>query len=278
MTRSPVPQRIGRFKLLRELGRGAQAVVWLAHDTRLEREVALKLLEADGNAVGPWLHEARAVSRLAHPNIVPVFEADEAQEAGGRPYLVFEYVKGPTLSAHLREHGGALPAREAVTLMLGVLDALRAAHECGIVHRDLKPSNILIDAEGRARVMDFGIAARIADERADDPDGGTICGTPGYISPEAARGASPQPAMDLFAAGVMLAEMLSGQRLLKERDPLRALERVQLEDLLLPPALAGGEPVDDALRAIVQRALARDGAARWATARDTVLTAPPALL
>ena len=266
MTRAPVPQRIGRFNLLRELGRGAQAVVWLAHDTRLEREVALKLLEADGNAVGPWLHEARAVSRLAHPNIVPVFEADEAQEAGGRPYLVFEYVKGPTLSAHLRERGGAMPAREAVTLMLGVLDALRAAHECGIVHRDLKPSNILIDAEGRARVMDFGIAARVADERADDADGGTICGTPGYISPEAARGASPQPAMDLFAAGVMLAEMLSGLRLLKERDPLRALERVQQEDLLLPPALAGGEPVDDALRAIVQRALARDAAARWATA------------
>ena len=264
MTSKPVPPQIGRFKLIRELGRGAQAVVWLAHDTRLEREVALKLLDGSGDAVGPWLHEARAVSRLSHPHIVPVFEADEAREADGRPYLVFEYVKGPTLSAHLRQRGGALPAREAVTLMLGVLDALRAAHDCGIVHRDLKPSNILIDADGRARVMDFGIAARIADDGSDDA--GTICGTPGYISPEAARGAAPRPAMDLFAAGVMLAEMLSGQRLLKDPDPLRALERVQREDLLLPAALANGEPVNDALRAIVQRALARDGAARWATA------------
>jgi len=256
--------RIGRFKLLRELGRGAQAVVWLAHDTRLDREVALKLLNDSGDAVGPWLHEARAVSRLSHPHIVPVFEADEAREAGGRPYLVFEYVNGPTLSAHLRQRGGSLPPREAVGLLLGVLDALRAAHECGIVHRDLKPSNILIDAEGRACVMDFGIAARIADDRQDEA--GTICGTPGYISPEAARGASPQPSMDVFAVGVMLAEMLSGQRLLKERDPMRALERVQQEDLLLPAALAGGDPVDDALRAIVQAALARDSAQRTPTA------------
>jgi eukaryotic-like serine/threonine-protein kinase len=266
MTGPAMPPRIGRFRMLRELGRGAQASVWLAHDTRLDREVALKLLEAGGDAVGPWLHEAQAVSRLAHPNIVPVFEADEAHEVAGRPYLVFEYVNGPTLAAHLRQRGGALPAREAVTLMLGVLDALRAAHDCGIVHRDLKPSNILIDAEGRARVMDFGIAARIADDRHPDSLAGAVCGTPGYISPEAARGAAPQPTMDLFAAGVMLAEMLSGQRLLTERDPLRALERVQCEDLALPAALANGEPIDDALRAIVQRALARDSTERMPSA------------
>ncbi|MES2958601.1 MAG: HDOD domain-containing protein [Pseudomonadota bacterium] len=266
MSATTLPPRIGRFKLLRELGRGAQAVVWLAHDTRLDRDVALKLLNDGGDAVGPWLQEARAVSRLSHPHIVPVFEADTAAEAGNRPYLVFEYVKGPTLAAHLRERGGALPAREAVTLLLGVLAALRAAHECGIVHRDLKPSNILIDGEGRARVMDFGIAARVAEGRHDDGEAGTICGTPGYISPEAARGAAPNPAMDVFATGVMLAEMLSGQRLLKERDSMRALERVQQEDLLLPPALANGDPVDDALRAIVQRALERHSAARTPTA------------
>lgn len=252
--------------MLRELGRGAQASVWLAHDTRLDREVALKLLEAGSDAVGPWLREAQAVSRLAHPNIVPVFEADEAHEVAGRPYLVFEYVNGPTLAAHLRQHGGALPAREAVTLMLGVLDALRAAHDCGIVHRDLKPSNVLIDGEGRPRVMDFGIAARITDDRQQDSLDGGVCGTPGYLSPEAARGAAPQPTMDLFAAGVMLAEMLSGRRLLQEVDPLRAIERVQSEDLVLPAALASGATIDDALRAIVQRALARDSAERMPSA------------
>ena len=103
-------QRIGRFALLRELGRGAQATVWLAYDDRLDREVALKLLDttSDESTIDQWLHEARSVSRLSHPNLVPVFEADES---GGRPYLVFEYVAGPTLSAHLRERGGMLPAR-----------------------------------------------------------------------------------------------------------------------------------------------------------------------
>ncbi|MDH4061878.1 MAG: protein kinase, partial [Aquincola sp.] len=258
--RAPAP-RIGRFVLLRELGRGAQATVWLAHDPRLDREVALKVLDPtdDALAVDQWLHEARAVSRLAHPNLVPVFEADESE---GRPYLVFEYVPGPTLSSLLREHGGSLPAREAVALMLGVLDALALAHERGIVHRDLKPSNVLIDTEGRARVMDFGIAAR----RNDAGESGITCGTPGYISPEAARGAAPQPAMDLFAAGVMLAEMLGGRRLLEERDPVRALERVQREDLALAATRVDGEPIDEALRAIVQRALARDAVERTRSA------------
>jgi serine/threonine protein kinase len=254
-------RRVGRFTLLRELGRGAQATVWLAHDERLQREVALKALSAasDVSTIDQWLHEARAVSRLSHPHLVPVFEADEHE---GRPYLVFEYVPGPTLSAHLRERGGALPVREAVTLMLGVLDAIGCAHEQGIVHRDLKPSNVLIDAQGRARVMDFGIAARMADTR----EPGTICGTPGYIAPEAARGAAPQPAMDVFAAGVMLAEMIDGRRLIQERDPRRAVERVQNEDLEAPRHDARGEAVDEALRGVLQRTLARDPAARTRSA------------
>ncbi|MEO5772371.1 MAG: protein kinase, partial [Burkholderiaceae bacterium] len=140
MKRNDIPKRIGRFHLLHELGRGAQAVVWLAHDTRLDREVALKLLQTEGPSLGPWMQEARAVSRLAHPNIVPLFEADAAAEASGQPFLVFEYVKGPTLAAHLREHKGWLQKqRAAVALMLGVLEALRSAHDSGIVHRDLKP-------------------------------------------------------------------------------------------------------------------------------------------
>ena len=187
-------QRLGRFRLLAELGRGAQAVVWRVHDERLDREVALKLLvgESATQPVSQWLHEARAVSRLAHPHIVPVFEADEID---GQPFLVFELVRGRTLAQTLRS-SGAMPQREAVELMLGVIDALRAAH--GIVHRDLKPSNILIDTEGRAKVMDFGIAARLAPTAggAVVVDGleGCIVGTPGYLSPEAASGSAPSPA------------------------------------------------------------------------------------
>ena len=259
-------QRLGRFQLQRVLGRGAHATVWLAHDPRPDREVAIKLLDPDmlaapsagGNAVRDWLAEARAVSRLKHPNIVSVLEADEAD---GRPYLVFEFVEGMTLAEARRGRGG-MPAREAAALMLGVLDALAAAHALGIVHRDLKPSNILLGHDGRARVMDFGIAARV------DPAGtavvrGRIVGTPGYMSPEAARGEAPAPAMDLFAAGALFAELLAGAPLLFEHDPWRAVQRVLSEDLLLPAAVR----VDDVLRGIVQRALARDVRERCDSAR-----------
>jgi len=265
-------QRLGRFRLLAELGRGAQAVVWRAHDERLDREVALKLLagEAAGQPVSQWLHEARAVSRLAHPHIVPVFEADEVD---GQPMLVFELVRGRTLAEALRQ-GGKMAARDAVELMLGVADALRAAHASGIVHRDLKPSNILLDAEGRAKVMDFGIAARLAPAsgagEAVDNLAGCIVGTPGYISPEAAVGAAASPQMDVFAAGLVLGELLHGRPLLAEREPHAALRRVQREDLLLPDTAAG----DDRLRAIVQRAIARDPAQRYDTAaslRDALM-------
>ena len=264
---------LARFELLRELGRGAQARVWLAHDPRLDREVALKLLDgdADSEAVTEWLHEARAVSRLSHPNVVPVFEADEVD---GQPYLVFEYVEGPTLS-QARRGQPAMPPRQAAELMLGVLDALAAAHEQGIVHRDLKPSNILLGTDGRARVMDFGIAARVAPPRraagrrsastetAAVADG-RIMGTPGYISPEAARGEAPVPAMDVFAAGVMLGELLAGAPLMREIDPYRAVERVQREDLMLPETVK----VDATLRGIVQRAITRDIASRYDSARS----------
>ncbi|MDQ2777928.1 MAG: HDOD domain-containing protein [Pseudomonadota bacterium] len=251
--------RLGRFELLSELGRGAQAVVWLAHDTRLDREVALKLLNPASDAQAAdvqesWLDEARAVSRLSHPNIVPVFEADTHD---GRPYLVFEYVEGPTL-AQARRSKPVWPARDAVALLLGVLDALAVAHEQGLVHRDLKPSNVLLGNDGRPRVMDFGIAARVS--RGD----GRIVGTPGYMSPEAARGEAPIPAMDVFAAGVLLGELLCGEALLRETDPMRAVERVQHEDLQLPAAV----PCDDVLRSIVQRALARDCHARFDSARS----------
>jgi serine/threonine protein kinase len=260
-------RHLGRFELKRELGRGAQAHVWLAHDPRLDRDVAVKLLDprADALSLNQWLNEARAVSRLNHPHIVPVFEADQED---GQPYLVFEYVAGPTLAEAMRRRG-AYGAREAVTLMLGVLDALAAAHAQGIVHRDLKPSNILLGSDGRARVMDFGIAARVAGGAGAVH--GQIVGTAGYISPEAARGDAPVPAMDVFSAGVVLAELLAGAPLLRETDPRRALARVQQEDLALPVAAK----IDDALRGIVQRALARNAGARYdgAKALHTALLA-----
>ena len=251
---------LGRFELKRVLGEGAQATVWLGFDARLEREVAVKLMRehaaADPFAVNQWLQEARSVSRLTHPNIVPVFEADVHQQ---QPYLVFEYVAGPTLSQHVKSHG-ALPAHQAVAMLLGVLDALEAAHASGVVHRDLKPSNILIDAAGRARVMDFGIAARLHDPGNLDQ----VVGTPGYMSPEATQGGLPTATMDVFSAGLVLVEMLSGARLINERDPYRAMHRVAAEDLRLPEGLSS--EVDDVLRRVLLRALERDPAKRWQSA------------
>jgi serine/threonine protein kinase len=251
---------LGRFELRRVLGKGAQATVWLGFDPRLEREVAVKLMRpaagVDAAAVNHWLREARSVSRLTHPHIVPVFEADMHEQ---QPYLVFEYVPGRTLAEHLRARG-ALPPREAVQLMLGVLDALQAAHAAGVVHRDLKPSNILVDGAGRARVMDFGIAVHVKDAASHQQ----VVGTPGYMSPEAANGAAPTPAMDVFAAGLVLAEALHGKPLIAEKDPYRAIFRTAHEDLALPAGL--GTDVDDALRAIVLRALARDGSRRHPSA------------
>ncbi|RZI56608.1 MAG: serine/threonine protein kinase [Rubrivivax sp.] len=259
-----MPPAVGRFKPLRSLGQGAQAVVWLAHDPRLDREVALKVLTqaVDRASVDAWLHEARAVSRLTHPNIVPVFEADIES---GQAYMVFEYVPGGTLTDRLRQRG-RLPAREAVTLMLGILDGLHAAHHAGVVHRDLKPSNILIDSTGRPKVMDFGIAGRIQSAAAGvaaKPN--RIVGTPGYISPEAAKGDPASPVMDVFAAAVMLSEMLSGQRLNYDPDPWRAVRRA-MEQTMDPPADLGPDS-DDALRAVLLRGLSRESSQRWADAK-----------
>jgi len=253
----PAPALLGRFELRKILGKGAQSVVWLGFDPRLEREVAIKQMKvgqgADARVIAQWLQEARSVSRLNHPNIVQVFEADVQEQ---QPYLVFEYVAGQTLAAMISQRG-ALPPAEAVAFMLDVLDALDAAHAAGVVHRDLKPSNVLVNALGRARVMDFGIAARM-DETSVGANT-TTSGTPGYLAPEAAKGLPATPQVDIFSAGIVLAEMLLGKRLIAEADPLRAIYRVINEQLTLPKDLAG---VDDALRAVVLRALALDPAQR----------------
>ncbi len=258
-------ESIGRFVLRRRVGEGGQASVWLAFDPRLEREVALKLLRpepgTDAAQVAQWLREARSVSRLTHPNVIPVFEADVH---AGQPYLVFEYVPGQTLADILRLRG-ALAPQEAVGLMVDVLEALAAAHAADIVHRDLKPSNVLVDASGRARVMDFGIAVRVQDSGGATPASGAGGGTPGYMSPEAATGAAPTAAMDIFSAAIVLTELLCGHRLIDERDPWRAMQRVALEDLELPADL--GAEADDALRAILLRGLARDPRQRHPSAQ-----------
>lgn len=255
---------LGRFELKRMLGQGAQSQVWLAFDPRLEREVAIKLMKPmrgpDASAIGQWLQEARSVSRLTHPHIVPVFEADVHEQ---QPYLVFEYVAGQTLTDVLAKNGALEPAK-AVKLMLEVLSALVVAHAQGVVHRDLKPSNVLIDATGRARVMDFGIAVRLNPDSSKQGQSDTA-GTPAYMSPEAARGETVSAQMDVYSAGLLLAQALQGKPLIEEADPYRVIYRVAHEPLVLPAALL--ESLDDALRAIVLHALAFEAKQRYASAQ-----------
>ena len=257
-------RNLGRFELRQQLGQGAQSTVWLAYDPRMEREVAIKVLRpgagADEQAIKQWLQEARSVGRVKHPSIVPVYEADIQDQY---TYLVFEYVAGETL-ASLISRKGALPARDAVAILMDVLDAIAVAHSEGVIHRDLKPSNILLDTTGRARIMDFGIAARV---RSTDVDGVVaVGGTVGYLSPEALSGQPPVPSMDLFACGLVLAELLMGKPLVQESDPNRAVYRLAHESLSLPATL--GSDVDGALRALVNRSLARDPQQRFADARS----------
>ncbi|WP_170201198.1 serine/threonine-protein kinase, partial [Ideonella azotifigens] len=196
-TPAATPQQLGRFTLKALLGQGSQATVWLAWDPLLQREVAIKLLrpEVTGDQRDAWLAEARLMSGLSHPNIVAVHEA---MQEGGRAWMVLERVEGLTLADRLARQGAMAP-REAAEMMLQVLDALACAHGHGIIHRDLKPANVLLARDGRARVMDFGIATRLSAA----PDG-RIVGSVATISPEGASGQAATPAMDIFAAGMLL--------------------------------------------------------------------------
>ncbi|MFA5941889.1 MAG: HDOD domain-containing protein [Sinimarinibacterium sp.] len=259
-------QTVGKFAIEKVLGRGASAVVYLASDPVLQRPVALKLLKTSltaGSAtgVGALLNEARACGQLKHPHIVPVYEAGES---GGRPYLAFEYVEGTTLASLLRAQG-ALPAAQAAQLMCGILDALQHAHDAGLVHRDLKPSNILISADGAPHVTDFGIAARIAAE----PGSRELSGTPGYMAPEYIRDGSIGPQGDVFAAGLVLIEMLTGKPAIAADNPFQAMHLIANTPLALPPGL------DETLLDILAKATARDPQMRYASAgkmRDALQT------
>lgn len=255
-----MPQKIGKFDILRVLGTGAQSVVYLAHDPQLQREVAIKSLHLDRRDEArkqALMDEARTVSRLRHPNIVPIFDAGEQD---GDPYLVFEYVEGRSLAERLREDGG-LPASRAAELMLQILDAVEYAHRHGIVHRDLKPSNILMSADGVPRVMDFGIAVRVNQDGSPGIGEG-ILGTPAYLAPECINEGRASVQSDIFSAGLILCELVTGKPVVGGRNVLAVLHRMSSEPIRLPPEAAG--VVDDRLGDIILKAAAMDTAARYA--------------
>lgn len=246
---------IGRFEIRRELGRGAQSTVYLGFDPQLQREVAIKtwhfnMQDPAQNAV--LLAEARAVGKLRHPNIVPIFDAGEE---AGKLYLVFEYVPGQTLASFL-EKSGALTPVKAVFILRPVLDAIAQAHARGIIHRDLKPSNILLDENGTPRVMDFGISAQV---NAPDDTGDVYSGTPAYMAPEYIVRRECTERADIFAAGLILFEMLAGRRAAEGDNLFQILHRLANEDLLLPQHVT----VDERLAGILSKALVRDPTLRY---------------
>ena len=164
---SILPAQIGRFRVVSELGKGAQGIVYLANDTQLERNVAIKtvLLEKPSPKLkAQLLSEARAVSKLQHPNIITLYEADEHL---GKPYLVFEYVDGTSLYDYLKKKG-KISSKEAIRILDPVLNAIAYAHKRGVVHRDLSPHNIMLtEGDDKPRLMDFGIATLLGDQTDD---------------------------------------------------------------------------------------------------------------
>ena len=255
-------QRVGdRYTLVSRLGSGGMADVWLANDEMLGRQVALKFLverfAQDTQFVERFRREAQAAAGLQHPNIVGVYDRGED---GGRYWIAMEYVEGASLKDLIRR---GLGVGEAVELIRQVLAGAKFAHEHGIIHRDLKPQNVLVDRQGRARVADFGIARAGASEITQT---GSVLGTAQYLSPEQAQGLETTATSDLYSIGVMLYEALTGQVPFEAETPV-AVALKQISEPARPPSQINPQ-VPPALDAVVLRALAKDPAARYASADE----------
>jgi eukaryotic-like serine/threonine-protein kinase len=271
-----------RYRLIEPLGKGGMSVVWRAHDEVLDRQVAVKVLAADGVDVAARARirsEARAAGRLAHPHITSVHDYGEMLDDSGNlvPYVVMELVRGPTLSERLAS--GRLPMRTALLIGAQVASALAAAHARGLVHRDIKPSNVILSSAG-AKVMDFGLAAVAG----DTPESGepVIWGTPAYLAPERLTSGEVVPASDVYALGLLLYRLLTGGPPWKAEtvtQMLRAHEYV--EPATLPP-LEGlpGSIADICMRCLAKQPEDRPSAGEVASVLSDALggTATPGVV
>lgn len=248
------PEKIGRFELERVLGKGAQGTVHLARDPHLQRQVAIKTLNVGAGehrerSIKALLDEARIVSKFQHPNIVTVYDAGEHE---GSPYLVFEYVEGTTLAGIL-EKQAPLPVARAGEIAMQILDGVAYAHDKQIAHRDLKPANILIDSNGTARIMDFGIARSMSQETIPAAE---LFGTPFYMAPEYISDGVFDPRSDIFSVGMMLYEMLTGVPAVQGGGAQEVFDRI-VNQAFAPPSAKNGE-ISEQLDGIVQKALAKN--------------------
>ncbi len=246
-----------RFEVIRELGHGAQGTVYLAQDTHLNRQVAIKTLHDDGGDVETLLKEARIVSQLQHPNIVTLFDAGEHD---GTPYLIYGFVEGQTLAQLIKTENTLSPTR-AAQISCGILEGIAHAHRQGIMHLDLKPANVMIAKNGKPLVMDFGIARTVTQESIKKTG---IEGTPQYIAPEIIQGKDPTPSSDLFSLGMMLYTMVTGSPAASGDNTLEILNRNANEAAESPSSR--NILVDERLDAIILKAIAKKPEDRYLNA------------
>jgi serine/threonine protein kinase len=265
--------RLGPYEILSPLGAGGMGAVYTARDTRLQREVAIKVLPAqhmgDPARRQRFLREAQAVSALNHPNIVTLHDVGESD---GIDYLVMERVSGRTLDQTIPR--GGLRLAETLRLAMQIADALGKAHAAGILHRDLKPANVMVTEDGTAKLLDFGLAKLVEHGEAEPGGGdgstdsavGTIVGTVAYMSPEQAQGKTLDARSDIFSFGAVLYEMTTGRRAFQGDSTPAVLAAVIAQEPRPPRELHGDIPRD--LERVIQRCLRKDPARRFHDVSD----------
>src|SRR6187402_1525385 len=253
----------GRYRIVRKLGSGGMADVYLAEDEELGRRVAIKILNDrhanDESFVERFRREAQNAAGLSHPNIVSIYDRGEAE---GTYYIAMEHIEGRTLKELLIARGPS-PLAIAIDYTRQILSALRFAHRNGIVHRDIKPHNVIVDGEGRVKVMDFGIARAGASQMTE---AGSIIGTAQYLSPEQARGAPVDQTSDLYSTGIVLYELLTGSVPFNGDTPVEIAMK-HLSQTPAAPSVRRPDVPDD-LDYVVLRALAKDPGDRYHSAEE----------
>ena len=265
------PQTLGRYQLERVLGKGAMGIVYEALDPKLHRKVAIKTIlisqldeETAKDFSMRFVREAHAVARLNHPNIVQVYDFGEE---GDVAYLVMEFIRGNELKSTLTT-GQLFDRKECVRIMCELLDALDFAHEAGVVHRDIKPANVMLDGQGRTKLTDFGVA-RVTDAdrtHAERTQAGTMVGTPAYMSPEQIQGQRIDRRTDIFSAGIILYQFLTGQKPFTGEGAWTVAKKIIQEDPPMPSSL--NVAVSPEFDRVVAKALAKNPDQRFATARE----------